>query len=224
MAIERSFSRRAVTDVFADFDFPLIDNLPSHWNLISQSDLDEYVQLRKSFYDEIRKSRKGERHDAFIRRLRTIRDFVQRGDQDDWKRGLVCGILFLSNGIAIHIQQFRLLLGKCKSSINGSLQQIGFIAHPQGGPIEQELYKMVPIFQREKSEIKKWTVRDNTLKVNLTNSSSEDEEISFDRRDNVGTEVIEPRMMHFNVPIKFRWKYYHIFHQSIETQTDSVLA
>ncbi|EAY12549.1 hypothetical protein TVAG_139290 [Trichomonas vaginalis G3] len=220
MTFERSFARRAVNNVFQDFDFPLIDNLPLHWDLISQADLDDYVTLRKNFYDEIRKSKKGERHDAFIRRLRTIHDFVQRGDKDDWKRGLVCGILFLSKGIAIHIQQFRLLLGKCKSSINGSLQQIGFIAHPQGGPVEQELYSMVPIFQREKSEIKKWTVRDNTLNVILFSDDHKILNNPPELVNNVGTEAIEPVMRHFNVPIKFRLKYYHILHTSVATQTD----
>ena len=171
MDIMRVSSRRSSHHpMLAENEFPMIDNLPLHWELITRQDLDDYVQLRNSFYDEIRKSKKGERLDAFIRRLIKIKEFVERGDSDDWKRGLVCGIIFMKNSIAIHIQQFRLLLGKCKSSINGSLQQIGFVAHPQGGPIEEELFEKVPIFRKEHSEVKKWTVRDCTTKVNPLNT------------------------------------------------------
>ena len=161
--------------------------------------------------------------DAFVQRLQRIRSYVERGDGDDWKRGLVCGIIFLTNSIAIHIQQFRLLLGKCKSSINGSLQQIGFIAHPQGGPIEQELYFKVPIFQREHSEVKKWTVRDNTAPVNplQTNLNTENKLLLLDI-DNIGFECIEPNPRPlFNVPVKFRYKYYALTHQTASTQTDA---
>ena len=171
MELIRVSSRRSsMHPMLGGSEYPMIDNLPLHWELISRKDLNDYVELRNSFYDEIRKSKKGERLDAFIRRLIRIKEFVERGDDDDWKRGLVCGIIFMKNSIAIHIQQFRLLLGKCKSSINGSLQQIGFVAHPQGGPIEEELFEKVPIFRREHSEVKKWTVRDCTTKVNPLNN------------------------------------------------------
>ena len=250
MSVIRPSSRRSINSFHDDSDFPLIDNLPGHWNLLTRSDLDEYVKLRKSFYDEIRKSKKGERLDAFIQRILKIKNFVERGDGDDWKRGLVCGIIFLPNSIAIHIQQFRLLLGKCKSSINGSLQAIGFAAHPQGGPIETELLMKVPIFQKEHSEVKKWTVRDCTVAVNpliSTNSTIKEQQInkafpeplinktSFspylqDSNLNIsnnqinvdiGKECIEPKPRPFyNVPIKFRAKFYSLIHQSIAVQTD----
>ena len=251
MTVIRPSSRRSLNSFHDETDYPLIDNLPGHWDLLTRSDLEAYVKLRKSFYDEIRKSKKGERLDAFIQRILKIKQFVERGDGDDWKRGLVCGIIFLPNSIAIHIQQFRLLLGKCKSSINGSLQAIGFAAHPQGGPIETELLMKVPIFQREHSEVKKWTVRDCTVAVNPLISTSNystvfeskralpEPQINkpqliihqpnnvqlFNNNSNInveiGKECIEPKPRpFFNVPIKFRAKFYSLIHHSIAVQTD----
>ena len=242
MALVGPVSRRSLHKLDDDFEYPMIDNLPLHWDLLTRNDLDSYVELRKSFYDEIRKSKKGEKLDAFVQRLVKIKYFVERGDADDWKRGLVCGILFLENGIAIHIQQFRLLLGKCKSSINGSLQAIGFVAHPQGGPIEKELYQKVPIFQKEHSEVKKWTVRDCTAPVNpfkrnpitipqIKEIDSHENKLnlqieqkcSYNTRssiDMIGKESIVPNQIPcYMAPIKFRYKYYNLLHQNIAIQT-----
>lgn len=235
----RSSPRRTSGYSRSDFDFPMIDNLPAHWDLLTSQDLDDYVKLRTSFYDEIKMSRKGERLESFIKRLKRIREFVERGNDDDWKRGLVCGIIFLKNGIAIHIQQFRLLLGKCKSSINGSLQQIGFIAHPQGGPIEEELCDKVPIFRREHSEVKKWTVRDCNAEVNPLNNEStpvataapavientqKPQETIEINEIKVTPAPKDEKMTYFNtpfipVPVKFRYKYDSLFRNNLFVPT-----
>jgi hypothetical protein len=50
--------------------------------------------------------------------LTTVRNFVMWNETDDWKRALVCGICWLNADIAINTRQLRLLLSKCKSSIN----------------------------------------------------------------------------------------------------------
>ena len=227
----RSSPRRSIGVSRSDIDFPMIDNLPAHWDLLHPSDLDQYVQLRTSFYDEIKMSKKGERLESFIKRLKRIREFVERGDGDDWKRGLVCGIIFLSNGIAIHIQQFRLLLGKCKSSINGSLQQIGFIAHPQGGPIEEELCDKVPIFRKEHSEVKKWTVRDCNAEVNPLNENTNktaviqpEPTVQAVINQNAMPAQKEEKILSwdasfFPIPIKFRYKYDALFRNNLVAPT-----
>jgi hypothetical protein len=242
MSLVGPVSRRNQHSIDSITDFPLIDNLPLYWELLTRNDLDSYVQLRKDFYDEMNKSKKGERLEAFVRRLMKVRSFIERGDNDDWKRGLVCGIIFLENSLAIHIQQFRLLLGKCKSSINGSLQAIGFVANPQGGPIEKELYYKVPIFQRERSDIKKWTVRYCKAPINPFGrkvpplpkvelpknqfiSMPQKSQTDFKPKpdiENVGTEPTNPRSVpRFMVPIKFRYKFYNLLHQNISIQTDT---
>ena len=133
---------------------------PCHWQLLSQRDLEEYAILRKSLNDDVGKSRKGERLESFLNRMTRIRHFVERGDGNDWKRSLVCGVLFLSNSIAINIQQFRLLVGRCKSSINGSLQQLGYCALPQGRDLSHEFLCRMPYFQKDSGELKKWTIRE----------------------------------------------------------------
>lgn len=52
-------------------------------------------------------------------------------------------------------------MGKCKSSINGSLQQLGYVAQPQVQGIERELLAKIPACSRDLNELKKWTIRKN---------------------------------------------------------------
>jgi hypothetical protein len=57
----------------------------------------------------------------------------------------------LPDGIAINVQQLRLLTGRSKSSINGSLQKIGYRVN---------LSSVLPAFLKDHSvEFRKWTVR-----------------------------------------------------------------
>lgn len=146
--------------------FPF-DNPPVHWELLSQYDLEGYIALRKMFGVEVRKSRKGERLESFLMKMKQIRCYIERGDQNDWKRSIVCGIVFLSNSIAINIQQLKLLFGKCKSSINGSLQQLGYSALPPGKDLSPEFLYRIPFFRKNSSELKKWTIRENYQKTLL---------------------------------------------------------
>ena len=47
-------------------------------------------------------------------------------NENDWRGSLLCSIFFL-----INIQQFRHLVGKGQSLINGSLQQLGYLVQGQ---------------------------------------------------------------------------------------------
>lgn len=139
------------------------DLLPRSFNLLRDEDKVEYISMKNRFRDEINMSRHGERLDVFISRLKSVRNFVNKDlvPSNRWKRMVVCGIMFLDNydALAINIQQLKILLGKCKSSINGSLQQLGYIAKPSTHEINQEIAQQVPLFKDDYLELKKWTIR-----------------------------------------------------------------
>lgn len=149
-------------------DAPSADILPSNWQLVSASDLSDYFKMRKEFYDSMRKSKKGEKLDGFLDKLRAIKRYIDRNAIDNWKRSVICGVFFLDGGLAINIQQLKLLLGKCKSSINGSLQQLGYVAQSPGSNLEKILFANVPLFHGDRTELKRWTIRDDTGKNELT--------------------------------------------------------
>jgi hypothetical protein len=107
-----------------------VDLVPNHWGLISPEDQQEYITIRSRFQNAIAQSRRGERVNVFIQRLKVIRSFIGRELSAQWKRSTVSGILFLSSALIINIQQLRIILRKCKLSINGSLQQLSSVSKP----------------------------------------------------------------------------------------------
>jgi hypothetical protein len=130
---------------------------PSYWHLLSSDDSQAYLKLCDHFQSTTGKSAKGERLDAFSYRLGKIREFIERNDQSKWQRSLVCGVFFLREGMALNIRQLRLLLGKCKSSINGSLQQMGYTAKPQLHSSAGSFLRTIP--DGLELDLKNWTIR-----------------------------------------------------------------
>jgi hypothetical protein len=132
---------------------------PTHWHLLSSNDAQEYIRLANQFHATPGKSRKGARIESFSHSLNKIRRFIESDDEDHWKRSLACGIFFLPDCLALNIQQLCILIGKCKSSINGSLQQMGYTAQPQSPGLETSFLAQLPGQYREMNELKNWTIR-----------------------------------------------------------------
>ncbi|KAK8871073.1 hypothetical protein M9Y10_008986 [Tritrichomonas musculus] len=55
-----------------------------------------------------------------------IQEYCIQDDNNNEFRCLVCGIFWLKRSIAINISQLSILMGKCQSSINNSLQKMGY--------------------------------------------------------------------------------------------------
>jgi hypothetical protein len=91
--------------------------------------------------------------------LDRARAFVVHGDSSDLNRGLVCGMIWLSRGMAVNIQQMRLLTSKCKSSINGSFGNLGYGTIPAGADSAGELIAKCPFMKSNFSELRQWTMR-----------------------------------------------------------------
>lgn len=215
------------------------DGYPAHWEFLSEEDKSEYIGIRNKFHDEIAKSKRGERIDIFITRLKIIRNFIEREPNDQWKRIIVCGIMFLNDALGINIQQLRVLMGKCKSSINGSLQQLGYIAKPLTHDIDQEITKKVPLLKEDHFQLKKWTIRfgkfpdDKEIRLkpivknNQSNFKSPAQNISTivtsqpSSPITTAQEVMNIVNTHFPCPAKCRHKYYDLIHTSISIQTEA---
>ena len=201
--------RRSVGEPLYFVKDSLFFDLPMYFDMLNDDDKNRYVDLKQLLSNH--KSGKGvDRKKSFVDQLLLIQNYVERDDADDWKRGLVCGIIFLENSIAVNIQQFLKVINKCKSSVNGLFQKIGFSAHPQGSRFDDELINKVPIFQQEKNSVKRWTVRDciaNENPFRCAVSSDISRGIRGVDSVNVGTVAVEPkRVDNMYVPIKFRYK------------------
>ncbi|EAX85169.1 hypothetical protein TVAG_181650 [Trichomonas vaginalis G3] len=187
------------------FVIPPAENMPLHWETLSSYDVSDYLKLRDSFQERIKNKKKGESLESFSANLKKIEEYINRGEGDRPKRAMVCGIVFGQNKIAINIQQLKILLGKCKSSINGSLQQLGYTLLPQKVSIDQDLLDKMPFYLNTKGESKKWTIRVKKSNSNNANLSSEISRniVHEDQTEGNATENTSDSVPH---PIKYRSK------------------
>lgn len=135
------------------------DSKPQYFNLISKEDQDKYSNLRSTLSSHVCRNRRGKRLETFAEMLNAIQIFCIRGDSDDWKRCLVCGVCWIPNGIAINTRQLGLLIDKCKSSINGSLQKMGYTTLQSRSESSAPLIEAIPALKSNFAELRQWTVR-----------------------------------------------------------------
>lgn len=132
---------------------------PGFYDLLSDSDKEGYNQLRSALSSKNCRNRRNKRLETFSEMLNAIHSYAIRNDDSDWKRCLVCGVLWLSNGIAINTRQMRLLIDKCKSSINGSLHRMGYSAVTCRGDTSNQIVELIPMLKNNFPELRQWTVR-----------------------------------------------------------------
>jgi hypothetical protein len=138
---------------------PAVVQLPLYWALLSDSDKAAYLAMRQSLSSSAWKHRRNHSKEVSLDIVATIRGFVMRSDADDWKRGLVCGICWLNTSIAINTRQLRLLLSKCKSSINAMFHAIGYSTVPTTNDYAGALATLFPVIKDNFGELRKWTIR-----------------------------------------------------------------
>ena len=134
-------------------------NLPIYWELLSDSDKTGYHNLKMAFNVRSVKRNRGHRAETFDSMLDAIHKFAERHDSNDWRRFLVCGVCWIDGAIAINTRQLRLLITKCKSSINGSLQKLGYVTNTSHSESWNMLFSRIPTLRDNFTEIRQWTIR-----------------------------------------------------------------
>jgi hypothetical protein len=135
------------------------DYRPKYFELLSPHDQEQYGELRSALSSQLCRNRRGKRVENFAEMMTSIRVFCIRHDEDDWKRCLVCGVYWLPSGIAINNRQLSILLDKCKSSINGSLQKMGYSTLQGRTESGTALSEAMPVLANNFNELREWTVR-----------------------------------------------------------------
>ena len=120
--------------------------------------------------------------------------------RNDFKRSLVCGIVWLKNGIAINTHQLSILINKCKSSINGSFQSLGYGTIPTGCGTSNELITTFPFMRTNFAELRQWTMRmkvtqkdNNNFEEINTKSNNEDNDNSCMKLSDLVRELLSKK-------------------------------
>ena len=132
---------------------------PEFLELLNEADRREFEHIRAALASPACKHRRHHSKEINSEILNRIRQFVVRNDGDDWKRALVCGICWMPDGIVVNTWQLRLLLSKCKSSINALFQNLGYVTVPTSNEFASQLVHIFPIIKDNFAELRKWTPR-----------------------------------------------------------------
>jgi hypothetical protein len=135
------------------------DAEPQYWEFLSDSDKASYLQLKREFTEPGMRNGRNIRLESFDGFLEAIRHFAERKDDQDWRRFLVCGVCWMDDAIAINTRQLRILISKCKSSINGSLQKMGYTTNMSHSESWKVLFPHIPLLKDHFSELRQWTIR-----------------------------------------------------------------
>jgi len=136
---------------------------PRFLELLTPEDREQYTNLKQSLTGAGTRNRRGKRLEAFADMLEKVKEYSIRGDDDDWKRSLVCGVCWVDSIIAINTRQLKCLISKCKSSINGSLHRMGYNPAVSGGDFSSALMEKIPFLKGNFSELRQWTIRQQSV-------------------------------------------------------------
>ena len=160
------------------------NNLPQYWQLLSEAEKQEYLKIQREFSSENPENKKYKSTKVFQDFIDRLKGFVMQGNAYDRNRALVCGIYWFNNSIAINSRQLMVIISKCKSSINGSFQALGYGSVPTGTNSTYALIKLFPHLAKNFSELRQWTIRQLMKKsppinVNKESISNQNTKVNF---------------------------------------------
>lgn len=129
------------------------------WNILSQDDRNEYLRLRQSFHNGQKISSKDRRIVTFRKELNIVLQYLERSSENMEARCILIGVCFVGPLICVNTRQLKSFLSRCKSSINGSFQQLGYVALKTKAKARSCCVAVLPSLQNHQTVLRQWTVR-----------------------------------------------------------------
>lgn len=131
----------------------------SYWNSLSADDKSEFLKIRNKLHQNQKISIKDSRLVSFSNEMITILKFLERTEQGREQRSVLAGVAFAGPYICVNTRQLKNFLGRCKSSINGSFQQLGYVAVKTKSKAKTCVLSLMPSLANEPTLLRQWTVR-----------------------------------------------------------------
>ena len=91
--------------------------------------------------------------------LEAIDIFQNHEPNEKWKRCLATGVFKFNGGIAVNNKQLKILVHRCKTSINTSLKGLGYTIINCSSNECHELLDAIPFLATNQHELRQWTIR-----------------------------------------------------------------
>jgi hypothetical protein len=129
------------------------------WQELSDEDQQAFLALYQSLRRECAITSKDRRAITFHRELISVVKFLERSPDGIRSRALVAGVCFAGPVVLMDTRMLKMLLGRCKSSINGCFQNLGFTALRSKSKARLCVTTMLPTLQRHPDCLRQWTAR-----------------------------------------------------------------
>ena len=138
----------------ADPDVPI-----TFWENMAVQDKIDFLKLRDSFHQNQKASVKDRRLISFSNEMEMILQFTEKNETYRENKCVLIGIAFAGPFICVNTRQLKTFLGRCKSSINGSFQQLGYIALRTKSKARNCVLSVLPSLSSESNLLRQWSVR-----------------------------------------------------------------
>ncbi|OHS94300.1 hypothetical protein TRFO_39489 [Tritrichomonas foetus] len=131
----------------------------NHWALLSREDQAAYMQLHLHFIKQQKEHMKDRRNNTFFNDIQCLLKYIEYSPVRKDDRAICIGLACSGPFVCVNTQQIKIILGRCKSSINNSFQQIGYEAIKTKGKSREAVLAIIPSLSAEQNTLRKWTVR-----------------------------------------------------------------
>lgn len=131
---------------------------PGPWKRLSEEDRNKFVRLRHHFH-QMQKTVKDHCYSSFSTELEFVIEFTDYTSTGREDRCAIAGLAIAGPFIAVNTRQLMSFLGRCKSSINGSLQNLGYQSLRSKTKSRECVLAILPSFEHDASILRQWTVR-----------------------------------------------------------------
>jgi hypothetical protein len=140
-------------------DYQSVPTPPSIWNQLSGDDQAEFLRIRRTFQDAPKVTSRDRRVQTFPRDLKQVVSFIERSPQDAEVRAIVVGLCFVHGIFCINTRQLKTFMARCKSSINGSFQALGYTLVATKSKARECCRAAMPTLRGHREVIRQWTAR-----------------------------------------------------------------
>lgn len=128
------------------------------WKRLSEEDKNKFIRLRHYFH-QMQKTVKDHFYSSFSTELEYVIEFTDYTPVSREDRCAIAGLAIAGPFIAVNTRQLMAFLGRCKSSINGSLQNLGYQSLRSKTKSRECVLAILPSFEHDSSILRQWTIR-----------------------------------------------------------------
>lgn len=127
----------------------------------SSTDLSDFEKIKS----RLKQLQNKEGKESFKKQLQILREYIESDQSLKEIRSLQCGLSFYDQYLCINIENLKRTIGKCKSTINNCIQQLGYNSIKSKSNANMFLYEALPSLKTS-GNVRKWSVRTRFIKPN----------------------------------------------------------